>query len=648
MTLRVRSLFLVAVAATSFSLVADTGWAKRKKGPPDVIEDALAYSTTDRARAIQLLEDALAGRKLDKDSSVILLHAGEQRRLSGDAAAAEAWFAKVLSISATSPEAPAARLGQALIQAAEGDTSRPVMSTLRNASDRDVLDTQNADRYLFLAIDAAKHDEPKSVSSHSKRALSFAQGDPEVLARVEQTLQELAAAEPEEIVSPTIGTEGGPLERAEEAYLEGDLETARLQAQRAAEDADPVIAEAAAGLLRSLDGAPVRSDQIAVILPMSDKYEAVGNNVRQALLYGFGGSAGRLQFYDSGSTPETAVAALEQAVLQDGSIAVIGPLLSDESDAMVAAAESLYVPLISLSQSYEPPEDAVWAFQGMHTWGDQLDGLLEWVMTSRGMSRFATFYPEKDFGKNAVALLEEKVIARGGEMKAMGTYSPEEKNLIPFAAEFGERHDDLAQKKRETERNHGNPDTVVASPIVDFDAIFIPESTRRTPLVCAALAYQEFPMGTFQPTKGQPELPLLGLSTWNNVDLIATGNEYVRNSLFPDVFSSATRPEGDPLIEGYRQATGRTPSSLEAAVIDAGKLVGAASNARASHRGAFRDALLTASVPDSITGASSFDPETLRARRNMLILTLTRTDIEVVGEVPLHGATPSLPPAPTP
>ncbi|HHO54139.1 MAG TPA: hypothetical protein ENK18_25530 [Deltaproteobacteria bacterium] len=648
MTLRVRSLLLVALTAASLNLVADTSWAKRKKGPPDVVEDALAFSTTDRDRAIQLLEDALAGRKLDKDSSVILLHAGEQRRLNGDAAEAGAWFAKVLSISATGTEAPAARLGQALIQAAEGDTSRPVMSTLRNTSDRDVLDTQNADRYLLLAIDAARSDEARSVSSYSKRALSFAQTDPEVLARVEQTLQELAQSPPSEITPPAIGEgAGGPLEEAEEAYLRGDLEGARRQAERAAGDPDPRIAEAAAGLLRTLNGAPVRSDQIAVVLPLSDRYGSVGNNVREALLYGFGGSAGRLRFYDSGSTAETAVAALEGAVLQDGAIAVIGPLLSDESEAMVEAAESLHVPLISLSQSYEPTEDAVWAFQAMHTWGDQIDALLEWVMTQRGMSSFATFSPDKDFGNNAVALFEAKVIERGGQLRAQATYSPEEKNLLPFAVEFGERADDLAQKKREAERNGGNPDTAVASPIIDFDAIFIPESSLRTPLVCAALAYQEFPMGTFQPVKGQPELPLLGLSTWNNEDLIATGNEYIRNSLFTDVFSSSVRPEGDPLIEGYRQATGRTLSSLEAAVIDAGKLVGAAANAGATHRGAFRDALVTASVSDSITGASGFDPETLRARRNMLILTLTRDSIDAVGEIPLHGATPSMaPPVP--
>ena len=646
MNRRVRVLLTATAAAVLLSIPTGSGWAKRKGDPPDVVSNAQAVATTDRDRAIGMLEDALAGRKVDKDSIIIMLHAGEQRRLNGDAVEANAWFTKVIRADSRSTEAVGARLGQAILSAMDGDSSVAVMGTLRESSDRDVLDTLNADRYLLLAIDAASANEANRVASHSKRALAYAQTDPELLGRIESTLQTLASTPPDQIDPTMAEGPGGTLGKAEEAYLAGDLEAARRFADKASRDNDPTIAEAAQGLLRNLDGAAPRSDRIAVILPLSDKYETVGNNIRDALLHGYRGS--ELQFYDSGSTPETAVAALEQAVLNDGAMAVIGPLLSDESEAMVAAAESLQVPLISLSQSYDPPEDAFWAFQAMYTRSDQITAVLDWSMDHLGMTSFAMFAPESDFGLEASAMFEGQVLERGGMITAQATYSSEEENLLPFVENLGEREGDLAARKREAIANGGNPDTVTLKPVIDFQALFLPESASRTPLACAALAYNEFPMGTFQPNKGEPEIPLIGLSTWNTEQLVRRGNQYTRNSIFPDVFSSTVASAEDPFILAFREATGRTPSSLEAAVVDAGALVYAATLERPTHRGAFREALLGAMVDGSITGAGAFDPETLRAQRNMMILTITRSSLAQVGEVTMYGAEPRWTPPETP
>ena len=93
--------------------------------------------------------------------------------------------------------------------------------------------------------------------------------------------------------------------------------------------------------------------------------------------------------------------------------------------------------------------------------------------------------------------------------------------------------------------------------------------------------------------------------------------------------------DADPFILAYREKTGRTPSSLEAATVDAGKLVAAAARSDADTRGEFRQALLAAELTDTVTGVTKFDPETLRLHRQMLILTITRSSLDKVGAVPV-------------
>src|SRR5690606_22699497 len=120
---------------------------------PDLVEDALAFAVADRPKAIALLEDALAHQQgyKAKEERRVMVNAGEQRRLMGDFVEAREWFTKVLDASPRGFEAQAATLGLALIDAVGGITP-PVLDTLQSVKERDALATQNADRYLILAV----------------------------------------------------------------------------------------------------------------------------------------------------------------------------------------------------------------------------------------------------------------------------------------------------------------------------------------------------------------------------------------------------------------------------------------------------------------------------------------------------------------
>ncbi len=615
MTLILLALFSVATAQ-----------AARPYLPPDAVEDALAYVQTDRTKAIQILEDALE-RAPTRESAVIAAHLGEQYRLAGDEDAARDQFEAAAS-SRDKVARQIGRVGSILVDAHRGVNARD-LKILRGASERLLPDTQNAERYLLLAVEAARRDDPRATGTYAARALSFAKADPATADRVPEVLRSLEERSPDQASS---AGDGSPLDRAREALRRGNRDRAAALAREILASAEPGSDEAltAAYLVRrATDAAPVDPSKIAVLLPLSGKYEGAARLVRQALEMGFQAQGGthQLVYLDSGADPETAVAALERAVFEEGVIAVVGPLLAQTTEAVVRAADAMEVPLLSLSQSNEEAERP-WVFQAVPSVGDQAEALARHTMVHENMERFAIFAPDTPYGHQASEAFRKAVESRRGTITAEVYYDPASTALMPFAAKLGKKDDPSRKgelwrlKKAATEAGR-DPSTVVLPPIVDFDAIFLPDSARNIPIACAALAYEEFPIGEFRPRKGDTLIPLLGLNGWNRPSLVSAGGEYVRNSRFTDAYVPSRHRS---FAATYKERTGRTPSSLEAITVDAGRLLGAVSAIGGSDREAFREALGRARVQDAVTGLTRLDGH--RADTPITILTITRSGIE--------------------
>jgi len=611
------------------SLLLSPSHAGRRTPTPDVVEDALAFATTDRSKAITLLEASLSEGPRPKDLPVISVHAGEQRRLAGDDDLAKSWFEQALNAQPDGPWADAARLGLVLLEAHNGLDATAV-SDLRRIGEKDVIDSQNADRFLLLAVDATQRSEASKVNQYSKRALSYASSDPSVSERVRSSLASLAAGD---TVETGPAAQGGMLDRARAALEKGDRARAAELGRKAIEEAEPDSfgrLSAEYMVKRAEASSIINPDKIAVLLPMSGKYEAVGRQVQQAFEFGYkaGGGTRKLVFMDTEATPEGAVAALERAVLEDGVIGVAGPLLSDASEPVVEAAAALEVPLVNLSQANESDEHP-WVFQGVPSIGDQADALVDFVMDQEQMKAFAIFAPDTNYGKRAAAEFREAVEAKGGAITVETLYDPKASALMDFAVELGRkdvenRKWELNKLKEEAEEKGGNPDSVVLPPTIDFDGLFLPDNARKIPIAAAALAYEEFPIGEFRPRRDDDLIPLLGLSGWNNHELVAAGGEYVRGSRFTDAFFTT---DSDDFVLTYKAALGRSPGSIEAIAADAARVLGAATRSPLSTRDELRKSLDAVEIDGAPTGATGFDSERRRVQSRIRILSIDRDDI---------------------
>ncbi|TNE91226.1 MAG: hypothetical protein EP330_06165 [Deltaproteobacteria bacterium] len=636
-----RSLLALAL----FGLLSTPALAGKRLPKPDVVEDAAAFATTDREKAARLLEDAATNGEVSaNERPAVLLHAGEQRRLLGDTDASHKHF-RAAEGEGSGAVRNAARLGLALLDAVDGLDSR-VAGLLTEASDKEVLPSQNADRYLLLATFAASQNDARKQREYSRKALIWSREDDDVSKRVQDALAQLDAEQHQDTETPVDGetpadAEGQTtLDRAEAAWIAGDEAKARRLGEQAASSTDAAEAQAAKYFLRAVDAGAVRGDTIGVLLPLSGKYEVAGKQVKEAFELGYGSQRRKLVFVDSGATAESAVQALEKLVFDDRVVAVVGPLLTDTSEPVRQAAEAMRVPLVSLSQALEVAEGGKYLVQGQVTPQAQVRALLDHVVGVQELKSFAIFAPDNNYGRAASEAFKAEAEARGGKVTIVEYYDPAATDLIPFASKLGRkdyeaRAREFRELKEATEEKGGNPDRVVLPPELDFEALFLPDNHKRVPIACAALAYEEFPIGEFQVEKDGPTIPLLGLSGWNHPDLVTRGGLYTRGSFFVDAFWNA-EPDADPFVQEYRAETGRSPSALEASAYDVGQLVAGAAKATADNRPAFLSALHEAQVDGGVSGLSGVD-DSGAAERSFHILTMNKDAIVEVPEPKTEG-----------
>jgi hypothetical protein len=173
---------------------------------------------------------------------------------------------------------------------------------------------------------------------------------------------------------------------------------------------------------------------------------------------------------------------------------------------------------------------------------------------------------------------------------------------------------------------------VVLPPLIDYDAIFIPDSYQRVALIASALAFEEFPVGRFRPHQGDKALPLLGLNAWNNDELARRGGNYVLDSIFIDAFDARAQDlPVDNFLSAWRERGKGDPTVVEAVAYDTARLLAQA----VASGGEPLAALYSARLADPVAGTIGFGADR-QIQRAWRLLTVTK-----------EGIRPLQPPLPT-
>jgi len=338
---------------------------------------------------------------------------------------------------------------------------------------------------------------------------------------------------------------------------------------------DSEMAESARDLLNQLNArSSVNSRSIGVILPLSGKNSDIGKSVLNSIQLGLGlydnSSNIRLSVIDSEGRFLDARRAVEKLVVDDQVIGIIGSLQSKVAAAIASRSQALGVPTIVLSQKSDITQIGDYVYRNALTSEMQVQFLVRTAIENLKLTRFAILYPDDPYGNEYANLFWDAVQKLGGQVRAAQPYDPKETDFrIPIQKMVGTYYTADREQEYREKLNEWKKKNVRASarnevprdllpPLVDFQAIFIPDSSRALGQIAAML--------TFQDVK---DITLLGTNLWNTPGLAQRAGSFANSIVFVDSFlKQDPNFANSDFNKKYVQAFGTQPSPFDLQAYD--------------------------------------------------------------------------------
>jgi len=320
---------------------------------------------------------------------------------------------------------------------------------------------------------------------------------------------------------------------------------------------------------------------IGVALPLTGKYAPIGQKVLRGIELGLGLDGGetssiRLAISDTEGNSDKARRCVDQLVKEDSVLAIVGSVLSKTATAVASRANELGVPSMTLSQKAGVTELGPLVFRNSLTNEMLIRKLVHTAMQEKGWTRFAVIYPNDAYGVEATNLFWDEVRARGGQVVAAQTYAPSETDFRNVVQRLVKTYyiEDRAEEYRVRLRNwsanqsrHGAnrnaPPEDLLPPVVDFDAIFIPDDAKALGQIAAMLSFNN--------VRG---VPLLGTNLWNVPGLAKRAGNFSKSLIFVDsIVADNDAFKATAFAKEYRATYGEYPGLFEVQGYDAALLM---------------------------------------------------------------------------
>jgi ABC-type branched-subunit amino acid transport system substrate-binding protein len=614
-------LLAIAIAATFVTSCASSPWGERSATPEEraAYEAAMDQLESDPAAAKRALEAFVAtwaDGPLGDDAEYQL---GRLAEREGDAETALLHYYRAAKGYPNGDHVDLARVRVAVLERERGNpaAARAILGNLRTNR----LPPGEAEQAYRVLADVAPDPVARlrwlsllrgQVSQREVDAIDveidavLASLDAKSLDRAARQLGDRPPAARVEIARAERAMDAGDLDEAEAALERaGRLPLAPRHAQRLAAARArlrgrhegptdvaqlPTFASLAGRALPPTAGA---SGAIGVVLPLSGPFAHFGEESLQGILLAagvFGEEPGapsvRVVVKDSAGRPDLAAAAVRELARDEEVSAIVGPLLSAEAAAAAAAAQDERIPLLALTAREEIARDRSHVFRLRTRPVEDVQLLVDRARRD-GAQRFAILYRDDAYGRGLRSLFWDAVEASGGEIVGVAAYDPkatdfagpirslvgytllsaEEKRLLGRREKMMERARRLPAEEalvmRQRARALTRKDGMPLPPIVDFDALFIPESHENIVLIAPQLAFHEV-----------TDTQLLGPDGWYHRDLVRLAGEHIDGAVFAAHFyPESPVPYVRSFTDRYSEAFARAPDAFSAEAYDAARLV---------------------------------------------------------------------------
>jgi branched-chain amino acid transport system substrate-binding protein len=381
---------------------------------------------------------------------------------------------------------------------------------------------------------------------------------------------------------------------------------------------------------------------VGCLLPLSGPYQSVGYRALKGMELALDRFSNETQnpqvnviVKDSGGSPDQTRIAMQE-LIEEQVAAIIGPIITAEVAA--AEAQKSKIPIITLTQKDNITSIGDYVFRNFITPEMQINSLVDYATLSLGLNRFAILYPDETYGITFMNLFWDRLIEDGAKVVGLEAYNPQNtdfanpiKKLVGLyyeipedlkeAAELGADHEgdnrrlasadseqSLDQENSALNQEQKNEEEPEA--IVDFDAIFIPDSPKTAGLIIPQLAFYDI--------KG---VYLLGTNLWHSDELIKMATTYVQGAIMPDgFFAESSESVVQDFVKAFEEAYEEKPGFIEAVVYDSAMMVFRVLIKPDLHfKSELKNELLNLTDFSGVTGPTHFD-ENGEAQKQLYLL----------------------------
>ena len=336
---------------------------------------------------------------------------------------------------------------------------------------------------------------------------------------------------------------------------------------------------------------------IGCLLPLSGPYQSVGYRALKGIelaLDRFSAQTGGPQMHiivkDSGGSPDQTRRVMQE-LINERVAAIIGPIVTAEVAAVEAQENK--IPIITLTQKDNITSIGNYVFRNFITPEMQVNAIADFTTASLGLNRFAILYPDETYGITFMNLFWDRLIENGGKVVGLESYNPEHtdfadsiKKLVGLYYKIPEDLKEVAELSAEEEgdspqesqadsdqrfdqdsadenQEKKNKKEEEPEAIVDFDAIFIPDSPKAAGLIIPQLAFYDV-----------RDIYLLGTNLWHSNTLIKMAPQYVQGAIMPDgFFAGSAAPAVQDFVKTFEDTYEEKPGFIEAIVYDSAMML---------------------------------------------------------------------------
>ena len=369
---------------------------------------------------------------------------------------------------------------------------------------------------------------------------------------------------------------------------------------------------------------------IGCLLPLSGSFGIYGNRALKGIELAFHQfnasnpeSPLKIVVKDTASDPVRAAAAVKE-LFEENVAAIIGPIIAAGSAAK--AAQEFGIPIITMTQKENIPEIGEYVFRNFITPAMQVKALVSYATKELGIRDFAILYPREKYGETFMNLFWDEVIAHEGKVVGVESYNPDGTDFAdPIKKLVGLYYDvpddlknvdkkiagnDLDTKLNENiiesellpldedSESYGSGENDKPEPIVDFDALFIPDAPTKSGLIVPQLAFYDV-----------NNTRLLGTNLWHSENLIDMTRQYIQGAIMPDGFFAGSRMENvKKFVAGFSKIFDEKPGFIEAVSYDSAMILFQIVNRPdIRYRSAIKNELKRPAGFQGVTGLTSFD-----------------------------------------